>query len=241
LRNIASTKPNLVIKTPHEVTAILIGAAPGRHSASYGPKSLFDICGKTLLRRQVEELHKAGIHDIVGVFGFESESLVKPCRDLKVKFVENYYWDYRESGMVRSVDYGLKLAVSPKVLIIHADILFEAHSILDLHNSTCVLIDDTKSISKNKPGAVLVDGVITNFFYGLPNKWCQITMLTGPELDKARDLCHAEKNWQLTTFEMLNLLIDKQGRIEYAMNYYPIKEIESHQDSVNASKYFMSK
>ena len=237
MRNIANTKPNLVIKTPHEVTAILIGAAPGRNSASYGPKSLFDICGKTLLRRQVEELHKAGIYDIVGVFGFEAESLVKPCRELYVRFVENYYWDYRDSGMVRSIDYGLKIAVSPKVLIIHADILFEAHSILDLHNNTSVLIDGSKQIGKNKPGAVLTEGAVTHFHYGLPNKWCQVAMLTGPELSKARDLCHAEKNWRLTTFEMLNLLIDHQGRIEYTMNHYNIKEIETHQDSVHAAKF----
>jgi len=57
--------------------AIILAAGKGTRLNGHDlkPKCLFEVGGQTLLARQVEALHEAGIHEIVIVLGFEAERI----------------------------------------------------------------------------------------------------------------------------------------------------------------------
>ena len=57
--------------------AIILAAGKGTrlNGQDLKPKCLFEVGGQTLLARQVEALHEAGIHEIVIVLGFEAERI----------------------------------------------------------------------------------------------------------------------------------------------------------------------
>lgn len=113
------------------VGAILLAAGSGSRMG-HRPKSLLELDGIALIRRQISALSGAGVQDLVVVLGHHAERIAQAVQDCPVTVVRNPDPD---AGQVASLRIGLQ-ALSPKidaVLVALADQpLINAHDINDL-------------------------------------------------------------------------------------------------------------
>lgn len=124
-----------------------LGERSLRHIAADTPIAMLDICGKPLLRRQMEVLGRSGINDVTVIGGYRSESI-----DLDgIELLTNHDWE--SSGEMTSI----LLAGNPPdthTLVAYADILFEEAPLAKLlasgHDIT-LLVDRTFDPAKYDP------------------------------------------------------------------------------------------
>jgi len=102
--------------------AIILAAGKGTRLNGHDlkPKCLFEVGGQTLLARQVEALHEAGIHEIVIVLGFEAER-IRSLYEHTASFVINSRFEETSSM------YSLWLArehLLDGFVVLNCDVLF---------------------------------------------------------------------------------------------------------------------
>jgi phosphoenolpyruvate phosphomutase len=94
-----------------------------RELAAEAPLAALDVSGKTLLRRQVESLARAGVRDVTVVTGYRHESV--PAEGTR-RF---HNADWESTGEVASlmcVPDDISAAADQRTLVIYGDILFES-------------------------------------------------------------------------------------------------------------------
>jgi len=87
------------------------------------PQSLLEVNGKAILERQVENLKKSGIRDIVVVTGHLSEKIEELCKGLGVKTLFNPF--YAVSGIAVSL-WAAKEELANGFLLLYSDVLFDS-------------------------------------------------------------------------------------------------------------------
>jgi choline kinase len=102
-----------------------------------GPRSLTDATPTNFLRRQVETLHKLGVHDVVVVVGVLKELIYEDAKrwDVPVHFVVNPTPDMGTSGSLHSFQYATRsphrvLNGTKQTLLMDGDIVYH-HAVLD--------------------------------------------------------------------------------------------------------------
>ncbi len=101
------------------------------------PKALLDIKGKTILQRQIEILHNAGIHDIAVVRGYNKHKINYP----HLTYFDND--DFEKSGSLVSLIYARKF-MSGNTIVLYGDILFETEvlkRLMENSNTTTLVVD----------------------------------------------------------------------------------------------------
>ena len=122
---------------------------------------------------------------------------------------------YEETNVVESLRLALNNSVCDNVLIIYGDLIFNQDAILGITEDGSCAVVDTKSRFKNEEiGVTVVNDKISSFAYGLDTKWAQIIYLTGTELNIFRELCFDRKKNRLYPFEILNMVINRGGKIK---------------------------
>jgi choline kinase len=105
----------------NDYQAVILAAGRGSRLASHtrevpkallpiGPRSAHDPTPTCFLRRQVELLHAAGVHDIVVVVGCLKEQILDEAKrwDVPLKFVVNDTPDMGTSGSLHSFQYAVR-------------------------------------------------------------------------------------------------------------------------------------
>lgn len=211
-------------------TFILLNAGSGRRTKNYGNKCLIKHNGERIIDTQIDSIIKAYTNkaDIINVTGYLSEKLIRQTGN--IRSVENV--NYEQTNISESMRIGLNASLKGNVFFIHGDIAFSPSFIKPVdYNSISVPIDNKNRINKEEVGVVCSKGLITNFSYGLDKKWCQIIFFPSSFFYELRSvLSSIDKS--LTSFEVLNCLIEKGANIEYFESPRgKIKEIDSMKDT----------
>jgi len=82
------------------------------------PKCMLEIKGKTIIERQIENLHQVGIDDIIIVKGYRKEVINIP----NIKYYTNS--DYNENGILKSLFFAEE-ELNENFLFLYSDIIFE--------------------------------------------------------------------------------------------------------------------
>lgn len=206
-----TTSVNLPANKKYSI--IVPAAGMGTRMKSYGAKCLIEIAGKPLIYKQIDTIGKViRSFEIILVCGFDAESVKKKVKQRKnVKVVENV--DFETTNVVKSIQLGLEQTSYDDVIILYGDLVFNRHAIMAPFGSqsTIVIDKDDGFMKRHEVGLVCSKHQVTNFMYGLPQKWAQIAYLTGNELALARNITKAPQTAKWLGFELLNAIIDNGG------------------------------
>lgn len=229
MRNIVAAKQSL--GTVKDLTFIILIAGSGRRFKSIGSKALIPIDESTLINHQINIIKSRfnNVFDIITVLGFESDKVSKNLsKDIRIVENENY----TQTNMSRSIALGLKAAKSDNVFIIHGDMFFGGEIFNNFSAHSSAAVDKFGKLENDKIGVVVENQQIVNFAYGLPEKWGQLSLLRDKELDLARKITYNSENNNLCSFEVLNKILQKKGKIEavYLEKEHILKEFNNVKD-----------
>ena len=81
---------------------------------------------------------------------------------------------------------------------------------------------------------------LTHLMYDLPDKWGQIAVFTGKELEYLRQFCWEDKNACRFGFEVMNQIIDKGGKFLCISNdKIKMVDIDSSKDIQKAKEILL--
>ena len=81
---------------------------------------------------------------------------------------------------------------------------------------------------------------LENIMYDLPNKWGQIAVFIGTELQLLKELCWDKKNYRKFGFEIINSIMDRGGKFK-CIDHETIKiiDIDNSKDIGRAAKVLL--
>ncbi len=117
------------------VTCIILAENCGYRMKSYGPMSMVDIKGKTLLKRQIEAIKSSFFnYEIIVSVGFESKKMSSYIKENfssdNVRVVENQL--YLNSNCCESIRLCLNNTMNNRVLVIPGNLYFKPYHISSL-------------------------------------------------------------------------------------------------------------
>ena len=198
----AGTNPN------DPLTVIIPVAGIGHRMKSYGPKCLLKANQKeTILEKTISNIKKEYPYsDIIVIVGFESDKVIKTLPH-NIRVIENT--KYEEANIVESIRIGINASSNKKLLIVYGDLVFNVYSIRGItSDGSCVVVDSQSRFREEEIGVTVVDGNVTNFAYGLTNKWCQIAYFEDYIFDELKNLCADKRRNKLYPFELFNMMIN---------------------------------
>tara|TARA_Y100001951_G_C11229715_1_gene233871 strand:- start:162 stop:869 length:708 start_codon:yes stop_codon:yes gene_type:complete len=190
------------------LTVLIPAAGIGHRMKSYGPKCLLKANQKeTILQKAISNIKREYPYsDIIVIVGFESDKVMKTLPH-NVRVIENT--KYEETNIVESIRIGINASSNKNLLIIYGDLVFNVYSIRNLtSNGSCVVVDSKSRFKDEEIGVTIVDGDVTNFAYGLTNKWCQIAYFEDIHFDALKELCSDRRRNKLYPFELFNIIIN---------------------------------
>ena len=229
-RNVKTIKTSLNRAHPRTSLSILIPAAgAGVRMKAYGPKSLIQLTTDTnVIQNQINIIHEnfTGNYEIILVTGFQSQKVMDNI-PTNIIAIENER--YKETNVVRSIGMGLRAATSDRVLIVYGDLVFNNKAFSFPMNKSTMVISDT--MSQNEVGCTICNKYVEQLLYDLPNKWAQITFVTGKELEMLSKLCWDSSNERMYGFEVFNKVIQDGGKfLTVSPKGLKINDIDSSKD-----------
>jgi choline kinase len=206
---------------------------------SFGPKALLKLNGETVIARQVRlirSLCPQATFTVVG--GFEVERL---RRGLPRDATLAYNPAFETTNVARSLAIGLKSIPAGPVLVVLGDLVFNEDAIEEtIENAIAIshsyaIIDSRKQERVSEVGVNVVDGCVTHFSYGLPQKWAQIVLLAPRErllFERAAAEPGRDRHY---AFEILNEVLDLGGQFRAVIPPgLQLVEIDSSKDIPSA-------
>lgn len=194
-----------------------------------------EINNETLIERQVRVLSTCfpGAQ-IIAVLGFEAEKIEKVLPPF-VDVVHNN--DFETSNISLSIKIATEKSENNKCLYVYGDLVFDSGWFPPL-NQSWTIYDTKNQLPKDNVGITNNSGYVTNFSYGLPNKWGQVTYLENLELDIFKKAYKENRSEKLFGFELLNKVIHHGGLIRATEpNEMVIFEIDSIKDLQKAREH----
>jgi hypothetical protein len=187
--------------------------------------------GETILGRQLRLLRQEQpLARIVVVAGYGATDI---ARDLPnhVSLVVNQ--DYETTGVVRSIALGARARPSRRLLVVYGDLVFapQAVALLAGQARTSVLVGDGEGV-----GAVVQDERVTHFSYGLPNKWQQMALLVGDELEGFLELSWQPRWGRCCAHELFNLVITRGGEFLPLSSPMEVIDVDGYKGLQSARK-----
>ena len=213
-RHITSTKRVAPSSSNNDALTIIIPAASvGKRMKSLGPKALLSLNrGITILERQLKMLWAEYPQaEIVVVIGFQGDKVRKQFRGIMpVRFITNPF--YEDTNVAYSLQLAMQATISPRVLIVYGDLVFNANAIRTLATGPSALLVDSKNHFKaEEVGVQTHEGVVTNLSYGLDTKWGQMVYLIDEELRLFETSVFNTETEKWFGYEVLNNVINRGG------------------------------
>ena len=213
------------------LTVIIPAAGMGHRMKSYGPKCLLPANVKeTILDKSIKTIKKAYEYsEIILVVGFEAEKITQVLPK-EIRIVENQ--SYEKTSVSESVRLAINNSVYNDILIIYGDLIFNINTINNItQNNSCIIVDSKSRFKAEEIGVTIVDDNVTNFAYGLENKWSHIAYLTGDESLEFQRLCLDKKKNKMYPFEVFNIMLNNDFVLSAVEpKGMKIKEIDSLKD-----------
>lgn len=140
-----------------------MGSRMGEETRNH-PKCMTHLNGEdTILSRQLRQLYKAGIHDVVMTTGYCSNVLMeytdRIAGDMNVTYVENK--KYESTNYIFSI-YLAESCLKEDILLLHGDLVFEDSVLRKLLETkeSCMVVDQAAELPEKDFKAVISDGRI---------------------------------------------------------------------------------
>ena len=212
-RNVTSTKKSM--GGSENMSVVIPAAGMGYRMKSYGPKALIRLTKtKTLIERQIDIIKKLyPKSEIIVVAGFEFEKIIEQLKRHKARIVINPV--HENTNVLYSLGLGLHACSSKEVMIVYGDLVFNEHALKGIRGiKSKAVVDVSQQMGRDEVGLnVLPDGQVSNFAYGLENKWCQIVYLHGKELELFKKVSIKKECSQWLGYEGLNYVLENGGEI----------------------------
>ncbi len=203
---------------------------------SLGPKCLLKLRHETILSRQLRILSKKfPLATIKIITGFKHDRIVKYVKSLNYHNVLLCLNDFHEElppsyGIARYHDY------KKATLIIPGDLVFN-EDLFSFDFDDTGIITTKRYMEQGDVGVSDVDGFVGRFSYALPEKYGQISYLTSSDAEIFCDLASIEKNRNLLTFELFNIMSDAVTMFKiYRPKNGKILDVDKPVDLVKAAK-----
>ena len=214
-----------------KLSVIIPAAGTGHRMKSYGPKCLLPVSTtETILHKIIANVKTVYPNsEVTVVVGFEADRVIKALPD-DIRIIENQF--YQETNVVESLRLALNSTVSQNALIIYGDLIFNTNAIDGLTDGESSIVVDSKNSFKNEEvGVTIVDGIATNFAYGLDTKWGQIIYLEDEALLLFKTLCANRKRNKMYPFELFIMIMNEVINIRaIEPTGMKIKEVDSLKD-----------
>jgi hypothetical protein len=200
---IKQNHPNRRVK---DISVILLSAGIEDRAKGQGTPCLFDVGSVSMLDYQIDTLNKIFEKcEIIPVIGFQSSKILKRLHN-KVGVVENQM--FHDTNCVESLRLGINSTVSDNILIIHGNTAFNQNIFVNHSFSRSFIIyDDDDNMKESGVGIISNSGILSNMYYGLDSKWCNILYTTGKSTKALRSLVNKEKCSKKVMYEVINDLI----------------------------------
>jgi choline kinase len=171
--------------------------------------------GITLIERQVSILWDTyPAAQIFVVVGFQADKIRKQLQQYPVRFIFNPIHD--DTNVLYSINLALQACISRDVLIVYGDLIFDKNLFPTINaersGGSAILVDTENKLNDDEVGVIVEGKNITNFAYGLKDKWGQIAYLTGKELDIFKKVASNPDCSQWFGYEALNQVINMGGK-----------------------------
>tara|TARA_R100000008_G_C3581211_1_gene168635 strand:- start:265 stop:981 length:717 start_codon:yes stop_codon:yes gene_type:complete len=214
-----------------ELTVIIPAAGMGHRMKSYGPKCLLPLNHEDVIITKIinDTKNLFPFSEIITVVGFEADKIIKVLPK-QARVIENQLYD--QTNIVESLRLAINNSIHDRILIIYGDLIFNPKSIKDItKDGSCILVDSQGRFKEESVGVTVIDGVVTNFSYGLETKWAQIIYLEGKELETFKSLCLDRKRNKMYPFELFNTMLNRGAKIKaLEPEGMSIREINSLRD-----------
>lgn len=141
-----------------------MGSRMGEETKEH-PKCMTALTGEeTILSRQLKQLYKAGVREVVMTTGYCNDILVDYCdrvaEGLHVTYVHNE--KYGETNYIYSI-YQAREYLDDDILLLHGDLVFEDSVLKDILDSkeSCMVVDSTLKLPEKDFKAVVLDARIS--------------------------------------------------------------------------------
>lgn len=231
IRHISTARRSIPGKNS-ELSVIIPSAGIGRRMKTKEVKALIDIGDKTLIERQLETIWETyPKSEIFVVIGYKAQEIRKRLKKYPIRFIYNPL--YETTNVAFSIGLGMQASISNQCLIIYGDLFFNKESIqtITLGNSK-ILVDINNNMNEDEVGLIVDEKKqITNFSFGLTQKWAQIAYLEGTELELFKTACYNDNNNRWFGYEALNEIINNGGILKsYSISNSVIFDIDTQQD-----------
>lgn len=230
-----------------KIKVIIPAAGAGKRMRSYGPKGLIDICGKPLLKRQIDCIRNCIPNsEVTIVTGFEAHKIKQHIKTENVTFCFNEF--YQDTNVAYSIYLAMrKVHDYDGILIVYGDLVFNEATLsnFDLSKSF-VIVDNKKQMADEEVGVHINGEAIQQFTYNSDTKWAQIAYLQGEELDLFMYAMEEQSAERFFGFEILNYILDNEGQltavfkpemkiaeIDYAKDIYKARDIYASASNSN--------
>jgi choline kinase len=165
------------------VTCILLAENCGYRMKSYGPLSMIDIKGKTLLKRQIEAIKSCFFnYEIIISVGFESKKISNYIREKfpsdNIRIVENQI--YLNSNCCESIRLCLNNTMNNRVLVIPGNLYFKPHHLSSLKYDKNFILSQDSNVDQSFELSVIQNERkhVQTICFGLKNMfWSEIFFL----------------------------------------------------------------
>lgn len=196
-----------------ELTVVIPAAGLGRRMKYKDPKCLSIVeHGKTLIERQLDMIWNIyPKSEIFVVIGYDADNIRNKLKGYPIRFIYNPLFE--QTNVTFSLGLALQASLSKKCLIIYGDLIFNNDSISSItSNGSRILIDANNHINADEVGLIIDENKnISNFSFGLPEKWAQIAYLEDHELELFKSFCYNEGSRKWFGYEVLNQIINQHG------------------------------
>lgn len=186
----SSAVPIKIADRKESISVVILADEPAKGMKQFGPKSLLSYNKDIILRHQLavikDVLPTAEI--VIGV-GFEAQKIIN-LKTTDFRIVENVNWE--NSTTIETIRLCLNNITRERVLFIAGDCVFNNPELLEMIKSTCIVTNN--NATANNIGVIKQDGFVTNFSYGLDEKWLQIFNLGNAEFSHFRKYINNKVN-----------------------------------------------
>lgn len=211
------------------ISVIIMADEPAKGMRQSGPKSLLSYQKDNILNQQISVLLEAIPEaEIIVAVGFEANKIIS-LKTKTFKIVENI--DFETTNSIETLRLCINNISNEKVLIIGGDVIptvSDVLSIIKQSKQNVILFNNVWS--NNNIGLIQNNNILTNFSYGLENKWSNIWYITGNQLIEIRKFVNNSKNKKSLLHHGIEYLLSRNYIIQTIFSNNTIKIERGLQD-----------
>lgn len=196
------------------LSVIILSDEPAKGMKQFGPKSLLSINNDSVLNHQLSIIHGT-IPDaeiVIGI-GFEAHKIIN-LKNNSFRIIENV--NFETTTCIETIRLCLNNITRDRVLFVSGDCIFNSKDLLEIIKSTCIVTNT--NATANNIGVIKQDGIVTNFSYGLDEKWLQILNLGPAELPDFKKYVNNSKNNKNLFHHAIEHIMSKGFQINVVSN-----------------------